>query len=176
MEKQLKREEIFDGKVIHVVKDEVALDNGGTSYREVVMHRGGACIALKDSDNKFFLVKQFRYCHNKEMLEFCAGKIEKDENPDLTIVREAEEELEYKIKNVKKLGYIIPTCGYSSEKIYLYYGETQMKVNQHFDEDESIEVYKYSFDEIKKMIKDETIDDAKTIALMYRMEIEGLNK
>ena len=176
MEKQLNRQEIFDGKVIHVVKDEVVLDDGTKSFREAVLHRGGACIALKDSDGKFFLVKQYRYCQGKDMLEFCAGKIEKDEDPDLTVVREAEEELGYKIKNVKSLGFIVPTCGYSSEKIYLYYGETAQKVSQHFDDDENIDVYKYSFDEIRQMIKDEIIDDGKTIALMYRMEIEGLNK
>lgn len=176
MEKQLKREEIYDGKVIHVVKDDVVLDDDTKSIREVVIHRGGACVALKDTDGKFFLVKQYRYCHEKEMLEFCAGKIEKDETPDSTVYREAEEELGYTIKNVRKFGYIIPTCGYSSEKIYLYYAEVDKSVNRHLDEDENIDVYKYSFEEIKQMIKDEVIDDAKTIALMYRIEMEGLNK
>lgn len=176
MEKQLKREEIFSGKVIHVVRDDVVLDDNKTSIREVVIHRGGACIALKDKDNKFFLVKQYRYCHEKEMLEFCAGKLEEGEGAKETVYREAEEELGYTIKNVKDFGYIIPTCGYSSEKIYLYYGEADEKVNRHLDEDENIDIYKYTFDEIKQMIKNGEIDDAKTIALMYRMEMEGLNK
>lgn len=176
MEKKLKREEIFNGKVIHVVKDDVALDDGKTSIREVVIHRGGACVALKDKDGKFFLVKQYRYCHEKEMFEFCAGKLEIDETALTTVYREAEEELGYSIKNVKSFGYIIPTCGYSSEKIYLYYAEVNEKVERHLDEDENIDIYKFSFDEIKEMIRKEEIDDAKTIALMYRMEMEGLNK
>ena len=176
MEKQVKRNEIYNGKVIHVVKDDILTHNNKEAIREVVLHNGGACIALKDeSDGKFFLVKQYRYCHEKEMLEFCAGKIEKDENPDLTIVREAQEELGYLIKDVVNLGYMIPTCGYSSEKIYLYFGKAYKKVKQHFDEDENIEVLKYSFDEIKQMIKDGTIDDGKTIAIMYKLELLGLN-
>ena len=70
---------------------------------------------------------------------------------------------------------MIPTCGYSSEKIYLYFGKAYQKVKQHFDEDESIEVFKYSFDEIKQMIIDGAIDDGKTIALMYKIELMGLN-
>lgn len=176
MEKKLKREEIYNGKVIRVVKDDVELDDKKTSVREVVIHRGGACVALKDDDGKFFLVKQYRYCQEKEMLEFCAGKLEIGESADLTVYREAEEELGYKIKNVKKFGYIIPTCGYSNEKIYLYYAEVDRKVQRHLDEDENIDVYKYTFDEIKQMIRNEEIDDAKTIALMYRMEMEGLDK
>ena len=141
METKIKRDEIFTGKVIHVVKDEVRLEDGNTSSREVVYHNGGVCIALKDlSDHKFFMVKQFRYAHNTELLEFCAGKIEKGEEPDLAIERECVEELGYKAKNITKFPYMIPTCGYSSEKIYLYYGESDEKVGQHFDFDEDIKV------------------------------------
>ena len=177
MEKQISRKEIYDGKVIHVVCDDIVTDDHIEAKREVVLHNGGACIALKDeSDGKYFLVKQYRYCHEKEMLEFCAGKIEKGENPDETIIREAEEELGYEVKDVVKLGYMIPTCGYSSEKIYLYFGKAARKVKQHFDEDEFINVYKYSFDELKKMVIDGTLDDGKTIALMYKIELMGLDK
>ena len=177
MEKQLSRKEIYDGKVIHVVRDNIVTDDNIEAIREVVLHNGGACIALKDeSDGKYFLVKQYRYCHDKEMLEFCAGKIEKGENPDETIIREAEEELGYEVKDVVKLGYMIPTCGYSSERIYLYFGKAAKKVKQHFDEDELINVYKYSFAELKQMIIDGTLDDGKTIALMYKIELMGLDK
>ena len=55
MEKKIKRDEIYKGKVIHVVKDEVLLDNGNTSVRELVLHNGGACIALK-KDDRYFMV------------------------------------------------------------------------------------------------------------------------
>lgn len=177
MEKQVSRKEIYDGKVIHVVLDDIVTYDNIAAKREVVLHNGGACIALKDeSDGKYFLVKQYRYCHEKEMLEFCAGKIEKGENPDETILREAEEELGYEVKDVVKLGYMIPTCGYSSEKIYLYFGKAAKKVKQHFDEDEFINVYKYSFSELKQMIIDGTLDDGKTVALMYKIELMGLDK
>ena len=80
MERQVNREEIYQGKVIHVVKDEVELDDGSRAYREVVIHNGGVCIALKDGD-KFYMVRQYRYSLGKEMLEFPAGKIEKGEDP-----------------------------------------------------------------------------------------------
>ena len=177
MEKQISRKEIYDGKVIHVVCDDIVTDDNIEAKREVVLHNGGACIALKDeSDGKYFLVKQYRYCHEKEMLEFCAGKIEKGENPDETIRREAEAEVGYAVKDVVTRGYMIPTCGYSSEKIYLYFGKAARKVKQHFDEDEFINVYKYSFDELKKMVIDGTLDDGKTIALMYKIELMGLDK
>ena len=174
MEKQLKREEIYSGKVIHVVKDEVVLDDGTKTLREVVIHNGGVCIALKDN-GYYYLVKQYRYSHEKEMLEFPAGKIEKGEEPDNAIVREVEEETGFTAKNIKKLGYVIPTCGYSSEKIYLYYGEVDSYVGQHFDVDERLGLEKYTFKQLKEMVKNHIIDDGKTIALMYQIELEGLD-
>ena len=175
MEKQIIREKIYDGKVIKVVVDDIEMNNGVKAKREIVLHNGGACIAIKDTDGKYFLVKQYRYAHQCEMLEFCAGKIEPNENPDDTVIREAREETGVIVKNVRKFGYIIPTCGYSSEKIYLYYGEVDKTVNQDFDEDEFINVYKYTYSEIKEMILNGTITDAKTIAIMYHIENLGID-
>ena len=175
METRVKRNEIYNGKIIHVVCDDVSLDDGTLTKREVVYHNGGVCIALKDKDGKFYMVKQYRYALEKEMIEFCAGKIEKGENPDDAILRETIEELGYEVKNLKKFGYIVPTCGYCSEKIYLYYGEAGKKVNRHLDKDERIDLLKYSYDEIKEMIRSGKIDDAKTIALMFHLEAEGLD-
>jgi len=174
MEKKIKTEEIYSGKVIHVVKDEVELDDGSKTYREVVMHNGGVCIALKDGDY-YYMVRQYRYPMGKEMLEFPAGKIEKDEDPDLAIIREAEEETGYTVKNIKKYGYIVPTCGYSNEKIYLYYGEADKKVGQHLDIDERINVEKYTLKQIEEMICNNEIDDSKTIALVLYIKLKGLD-
>ena len=174
MEKQINRNEIYDGKVIKLVVDEVECHDGKKAKREVVLHRGGACIALKDNDGGYFMVKQYRYAHDEELIEFCAGKLEEGESPNQAIVREVQEELGYTAKNIKSLGYIIPTCGYSSEKIYLFYGEVDTKVDKHFDEDEYMETVKYTFKEIKDMIKNHTITDGKTLALAYQIELCGL--
>lgn len=175
MEKLIDSLNIYDGKVIHVTKDRVQLDDGAIAFREVVKHNGGVCIAIKD-DNYYYMVKQYRYVHQKEMLEFPAGKIEIGEKPDEAILREAIEETGYSVKDVKKLGYIIPTCGYSSEKIYLYYGVVDKYLGQNLDVDERINLEKYTFSQIKEMIKNDIIDDSKTIALMYKIQLEGLDE
>lgn len=174
MEKQLSREEIYNGKVIRVAKDEVLIDDGSHAWREVVLHNGGACIALK-KDGAYFMVNQYRYVLGKMMLEFPAGKIEIGEDPDSTIIREAQEEAGYSVKNLKKLGSIIPTCGYCTERIHLYYGEADEKVGQHFDADERIDLKKYTLSEIKEMISNGQIDDAKTIAIVYHLEAQGID-
>ena len=38
MEKELKREIIYDGKILQLTKEEVELENGQHAYREVVYH------------------------------------------------------------------------------------------------------------------------------------------
>lgn len=170
MEKQIKRNEIFNGKILDLIVDDVELENGLKATREIVLHRGGVCIALEDEDHKYFMVRQYRYAQKEDLLEFCAGKLEKDEDKDDAIKRECEEELGYIAKDIKYYGYVIPTCAYSTEKIYLYYGKADKKVSQHFDEDENLLVEKHSLDEIKEMISKNEITDAKTIALVYHIE------
>lgn len=176
MEKRVSRQEIYDGRVIRVYKDEVELDDGTRSYREIAEHHGGACIALRSKRNTYYMVKQYRYAIGEEMLEFCAGKLEKGEDPLHAIKRESEEELGFSVDNLKELGYMVPTCGYSTEKIYLYYGEEGEYVGKHFDEDERLETYEYTLDEIRNMIRDNKINDAKTICLVQRIELLGLDK
>lgn len=174
MERQCEREEIYKGKVINVVKDEVKLDDGSRSFREVVLHNGGACIALRDGDH-YYMVRQYRYAQGRDMLEFPAGKIEKGEDPLETILREAQEETGYSVRDLISFGYIVPTGGYCSERIHLYYGLVDQFVGQHFDKDERITLEKYTFRQIRQMIKDGIICDGKTIALIYRIEMDGLD-
>lgn len=175
MEKQINTQTIYDGKVVKLIKDEVELDDGTRSYREIVCHHGGACIALKSHEGKYFMVKQYRYSQSEDMLEFCAGKLNEGEDPNDAIIRETEEELGYTVKNLKSLGYMIPTCGYSTEKIYLYYGEADEYVGGHLDEDERLDVFTYTLADIKKMIINNEIRDAKTICIMYRLEMEKID-
>ena len=173
MEKQISSETVYDGKIIHVHKDMVELDDGRNAYREVVVHNGGVCIALKN-EGKYYLVKQYRYSLGKEMWEFPAGKIEKGEDPDEAILREAIEETGYSVKGLRNFAFVIPTCGYCTEKIYLYYGEADKHPGQHFDEDENISLYQFTFAQIEEMIRNHDIDDAKTIALMYQLKLQGI--
>ena len=43
-ETPLSREEIFRGKIVHLVRDTVTLPNGHTSTREMMLHNGAVGI------------------------------------------------------------------------------------------------------------------------------------
>ena len=172
METKVKSSEIYNGKVVKVFLDDVVLDDGSMAKREVIKHLGGACIALKSKRGTYYMVKQYRYAQGMDMYEFCAGKLEKDEDPDTAILREASEELGVTVQDLKSYGYMVPTCGYSSERIYLYSGKEKDQVGQHLDQDERINIYEFTLDEIEKMIKEGVITDAKTICLVYYLKGE----
>ena len=48
-------EEVFDGVILHLYKDDVRLPNGDTVVREVIRHIGAVCIAAILS-TYFFLI------------------------------------------------------------------------------------------------------------------------
>ncbi|MCQ2800786.1 MAG: NUDIX hydrolase [Bacilli bacterium] len=165
-EKTIKKETIYNGKVINLTKDEVLCPNGQVSLREIVHHRGGVAILFK-VDDKFIFEKQFRYALNEEIIEIPAGKLEEGEQPLEAAKRELLEETGYRPLEMIHLGDSYPTPGYSSEVIHLYYCPKAIKEERHLDSDECIELIYLSFDEIEKMMKDNIIKDSKSVAAIY---------
>lgn len=114
-EKTLAREEIFSGKIFHVVKDVVSLHDGQESFRELVFHNGGTAIAPVHN-NKMILVGQYRKALEKFIFEIPAGKLEKGEekDPKAAALRELEEETGYLAQDLTEI-----TAFYGNEKLDL---------------------------------------------------------
>lgn len=171
IEKMVKSNTIYKGKIINVRCDDIVLENGTLAKREVVNHRGGVCALVKTKDNKIIFVEQYRYAIGSVVLEMPAGKIEtisetESENPDEAIKRELIEEVGVKTDKIINMGYMLPTPGYSSEKIYLYYVDEYENCNTHFDEDEDLSAIYIDIDEAYKMLDENKIIDGKTICLL----------
>ena len=165
-EKTIKKETIYDGKVIHVTKDEVMCPNGEKAIREIVHHRGGVGI-LFQVNGKFIFERQYRYAMQEEIIEMPAGKLEEGETPLEAAKRELLEETGYRPLEMIHLGDSYPTVGYSSEVIHLYYCPNAIKEERHLDSDENIDLIYLSLEEIDKMIADNTIKDSKSVAAIY---------
>ena len=67
--------------------------------------------------------------------------------------------------------YVSP--GYDSEKIYMYLCEDLTPSHQHLDQDEYLEVKRFSVAEALQMIENGKITDGKTIALIYALKAKG---
>lgn len=173
VEKKLNSQSIYEGRVIKVSKDEVLCPNGSTSIREIVHHRGGVGVLFKLND-KFVLEKQYRYAFNEEMIEIPAGKLEEGEIPLPAAEREMLEETGYRPLEMIFLGDMYPTVGYSNEVIHLYYCDKAIKEERHLDNDEVIDLFTLSFEEIEQLIAENKIKDSKTIAAFYLYKIKIL--
>ena len=165
-EKTIKKEHIYQGRVINLTKDEVLCPNGQTSLREIVHHRGGVGVLFK-VDDEFIFEKQYRYALGKEIIEMPAGKLEEGEIPLEAAKRELLEETGYRPLEMIHLGDSYPTPGYSTEVIHLYYCPKAVKEERHLDNDECIDLIFLSLEEIEKMIADGDIKDSKTVAAIF---------
>ena len=169
-EKTLASQLVFDGRLLKVYRDEVGLTGGGTSVREFVHHPGGVAAVALDRDGNVYLERQFRYPYHKVVIEIPAGKLEPGEDPDDAIRRELREEIGADAGKWDKLGYIMPSVGYTDEMLYLYLARDLTLGEPHWDKDEFLEPFKLPFDEVLAMAADGRINDAKTVCALFRAE------
>ena len=169
-EKTLASEQIFDGRLLKVYRDEVELASGRTSTREFVHHPGGAAVVALDGEGNVYLERQFRYPYHKVVIEIPAGKLEPGEDPADAIRRELKEEIGAEAGRWDALGHIMPSVGYTDEMLYLYLARDLTFGSTHWDEDEALETFKLPFGEALAQAADGRINDAKTLAALFRAE------
>ena len=162
-EKYVSREEIFDGKILHVVKDTVSLPDGGTSFREICLHTGGVCVLPLRDDGRVLVERQYRYAHGRVFLEIPAGKLNSvDEDPLSAGKRELREETGAAASKYTYLGEIATTPALINEKIYVYLAEGLTFGERELDDGEFIEVEALPFPELYGMVIRGEVKDAKT--------------
>lgn len=176
-EKTITRKDIFKGKIIDLHVDEISLQNEKTSIREVVEHKGAACIAALTPENDLLFVKQYRYPFKEVLLELPAGKLDGDE-PLECAKRELLEETGAIGENFVSLGKIYPAPAFCSEVVYLYACTVREFRNPKPDDDEFLEMVKIPLPHAVKMVLNGQIDDAKTqtAILKFFLKIKELYK
>ncbi len=155
---------IYEGKIFTIKQDEIVLENGKTATRDILEHNGACAMLPIDEDGKIILVRQYRHPIKQTILELPAGKLEVGEDPEECAIRELEEEIGYKSNDFSFMFKTDIAVGYSSEVIYIYLAKGLEATGQKLDEDEFLEIEKYSVDEVMSMIKSGEITDSKTIA------------
>lgn len=163
-EKTIQTEMKFEGRIITLQVDDVELPNGKTGKREIVKHPGAVAVIAITEDKKIILVEQYRKALERSIIEIPAGKIEPNEAPEVTALRELEEETGYTTKKLQYIQSFATSPGFADEIIHLYLAENIVKVEEkaELDEDEFVELMHVSLDEMESMITQKQIYDAKT--------------
>lgn len=157
-----------------------------SQVRETYDRGDGAAILPFDATRKtVLLVRQFRFPayavgHREPLIEACAGLLD-DRAPEDAIRREAEEELGYRLKHVRKLFTCFMSPGSVTERLSFFAADYQPsdRVSDgggHPDEGEDIEVIEMPLEESLAAIADGRIVDAKTIMLLQHLALEVRGK
>jgi ADP-ribose pyrophosphatase len=166
-EKFLESKVVFDGKLLKVYCDTVELPNGKEATREFIKHPGAVAVVPVTPEGNIVLVRQYRYPTGKALLEVPAGKLDPGEQPDECALRELAEETGYVAQNIRKLSSIYTTPAFTDEIIHIYIADNLTVGTSCPDDDEFLAVEVYTKEEIRAMLKNGTINDAKSmIALM----------
>lgn len=155
-------ESIYEGKIFDVSLDRIR--EGETEYsREIVSHNGSAVIVPVFADQTVALVRQYRHAAGKYLWEIPAGSLEKGEDAKIGAARELEEEIGVTAKKIEKLCEFYVSPGFLSEKMFLFLATELTETKQNLEDDELIEVKRFTFPQAFESIRQDGIEDAKTM-------------
>ncbi len=167
-EKTINSEYVYDGVLVKAYRDEVILPDGSHSVREFIKHPGASAVIPVFDNGDIMLLSQFRYPLKQTFLEIPAGKLDPGEAPEVTAVRELEEEAGLICSNIVKIGHFHPVIGYSDEVIHLYIGWGITEVAKNEDDDEFLIPRRISYRNALKLIDNNEITDSKTLIGLLR--------
>ncbi len=169
--KRLKRTDIYKGVRVHLVKERLLTPEGKEVDWELVIHPGASAVIPVDSEGKILMVRQYRNACDSYTLEIPAGVLDSaDEDPFDCASRELEEETGYKSNDIKYLFNFYSSIGITDEVINIFIAKNLIQTQQNLDDDEFVEVERYTMEELIDMIFRGELMDNKTISsiLMYK--------
>ena len=169
----LSSELIFDGRVVRLFVDTVALPNGGSSIREYVRHIGAVAVLPLTEEGEVICVKQYRYAHGTVLTEIPAGKLDSaDEDHREAALRELREETGAVPASLTYLGLFRSTPAILNERIDLYLAEGLTFGDTDPDEDEFLSVERIPLSTLVERVMNGEITDGKTqVAILKVNEI-----
>jgi ADP-ribose pyrophosphatase len=163
MEKTLSSRLLHEGRNFDFLVDQVELPNSHVTQRDIVRHPGAVAIVPLLGDGRVALIRQYRYAAGKNLLEIPAGTLEQEEPPLECAARELREETGYGADEIEPLLSCFMAPGYSDEVIHFFVARGLSVVGDDPEEDEEITLELYSLEEVRRMIVENVIEDAKTI-------------
>lgn len=152
----------YEGGLLKVLRDEVRLPDGGTAWREYVLHPGAVMVlAFVDADT-ILLERQYRYPKRAHFYELPAGKLERGEAPLATAKRELIEECGFEAAQWWPIAKLDPCIGYSDEVIHLFGARGLTHVGAKLDVGEHLTTFEVKLADAVEWIRAGHITDTKT--------------
>ena len=160
---------IYSGRVVTLNVERVTLPNGASVDLELVRHPGAAAVAAVDGDGRVVLISQYRHAAGGYVWELPAGVLDHPGEPPIDCAaRELREETGLGAGRLTPLGQVMPTCGYSDERIHLFLAE-ELRDGAHAQEHDEVirEIRRVPLRDALAMVRAGDVVDAKTVAGLY---------
>jgi 8-oxo-dGTP pyrophosphatase MutT (NUDIX family) len=162
----------YDNPWITVTEHQVINPSGNHGIYGEVHFKNMAIgiVALDDNDN-IYVVNQFRFVLNQDSLEIPEGGGGLDIDPLLSAKRELKEETGLEANSWEKLMELHLSNSVSNEKAIIYLAKDLKQGEMELEETEDIVVSKLSLMEAYKMVNENKITDAISVAAILKLYI-----
>ena len=169
LERKVASRSVYEGKVLNLCVDDVALPDGRPAVREYVKQVNAVAVLPLTDAGEVLCVRQYRYAHGRVMLEVPAGKLDSfTEDPVLGARRELREETGAECASLIPLGGFIGSPAILSEVVHLYLARGLSFHEADPDDDEFLDLCKIPLSTLVDMVLAGEIEDGKTQTLILK--------
>ena len=169
-EERIDTQDLHHGIFLNMKRDTVRMPDGGEAVREYLTHPGAVAIVALLDDGRILLERQYRYPVAHVCMEIPAGKLDLGEDPLICAQRELQEETGYAASKWSYIRRIHPVISYSTEFIDIYLAEGLSKGERQLDDEEFLDVFAASLDELLAWVEEGAITDVKTTISAYWLD------
>jgi len=164
---------LFTSEKFTVDRVDVTLKSGRRVERHRITHPGAVIVLPILDDGRIVMIRNERWAVDRELWELPAGTLEFGEDPQLCAARELIEETGYEAATVELICRFFTMPGLCNELMHAYLARGLKHVGQALEESEKIIVETVTPDDAMAMIRDNRIEDGKTIATILHHHAFG---
>jgi ADP-ribose pyrophosphatase len=169
-EERIDTQDLYGGIFLNMKRDTVRMPDGSEAVREYLTHPGAVAIVALLNDGRVVLERQYRYPVARVCMEIPAGKLDPGEDPLMCAQRELQEETGYTAAKWSYSRRIHPVISYSTEFIDIYLAEGLTQGDRSLDDEEFLDVFAASLDELLAWVEEGVITDVKTTISAYWLD------
>jgi ADP-ribose pyrophosphatase len=157
---------VHSGPVAEVHAVQLRMPDGQVVGRDLIHYSGAAVILPLLEDGSMVFVRNYRFALDEYLLELPAGMLEPGEPPLRCAHRELAEETGYAAAEMTRLGSYCSAPGTSDEVLHAFLATDLTAGEPDPEGHEQISVEQHGAEDVRAMILDGRIHDAKTIAAL----------
>ena len=163
-------DQLFESQRFRVVRLVEQCHDGISRPKDIIEHPGSVGIVPFVDNEKICLIKVFRPAVGRKLIEIPAGTLDRTESLQAAAARELREETGYKCDLLESLGELWMSPGILHERMHLFVAKGLQSGCQALEPSEYIEPRVVHLSEAIEMCHNGMIEDAKTIAALFRAE------